>query len=34
MGSAFKHGSDTRAGNKFDTTMIAVISQIGYESMI
>ena len=26
MGSAFKHGSDTRAGSKFDSTMIAVIA--------
>jgi len=34
MGSAFKHGSNTRAGGKFDTMMIAVISQLGYESVI
>jgi hypothetical protein len=34
MGSAFKHGSDTGAGGKFDTEMIAIISQLGYESII
>ena len=34
MGSAFKHGSDTSTGGTFDTIMIRIISQLGYESVI